>query len=702
MKLTIQNCNNISNGSISVKENSLNIKYAINGTGKSSIAKLIEASIKNDSEAIKRLIPYNSSDTPKITGLENIHKVMIFNEEYVNQYLFQKDKLLDNAFNVFVKTENYEEQMRKIEDLLENVNKKFVDHQELNKLIDDLGAFISGYGNAAGLSKAGSIYKGLGKGNKIDNIPSDLLDYKEYLTKRENGSNVKWLKWMSDGKGYLPIAQQCPYCCSKDKKAQERINKVYDIYDSKSVEHLNKVLELIDGLMPYFSNATKEKITKISSNADSMEDEDISFLKKIKEQISELYDCLKKIRELNFYSLKDNGRLDKYLTKLKIDISLFNCLNSEDTQSKIDVVNSSLEEVKIKFIELQQAISRQKELINKTVKAYQKQINNFFECAGYKYEVSIELNNENDTKLLLKPRLNEETSSIENIRSHLSYGEKNAFALVLFVYTAIREKPDLIVFDDPISSFDGNKKFAILDMLFLNANTLKGNTILMLSHDFSIVVDVIKSLAEKFDNTVQPTAYFLTNHEGTLQELEIKKEDICSYIQVMMNNVNDNINVINKIVYLRRYYEVHGEKGDEWDVLSNVIHKRENPTCINPRNGEKKKMTKKSFYRGCKRICNIITEFNYNEVITILLNKERMKDIYRATTSNYEKMQLYRIIKDDEMKHLNKVIKKFIDETFHVENDYIFQLNPRKFETVPQYIIQMCDKEILGEENKAI
>ena len=42
---------------------------------------------------------------------------------------------------------------------------------------------------------------------------------------------------------------------------------------------------------------------------------------------------------------------------------------------------------------------------------------------------------------------------------HLSYGEKNAFALVLFMYSVLKDNPDLIVLDDPISSFDGNKKF---------------------------------------------------------------------------------------------------------------------------------------------------------------------------------------------------------------------------------------------------
>ncbi len=45
MQINIQNCNNIANGSIGISENKLNIKYAINGSGKSTVALAIWHSI---------------------------------------------------------------------------------------------------------------------------------------------------------------------------------------------------------------------------------------------------------------------------------------------------------------------------------------------------------------------------------------------------------------------------------------------------------------------------------------------------------------------------------------------------------------------------------------------------------------------------------------------------------------------------------
>ena len=50
MRLRIKKCNNIESGEFDIIEGRLNIKYAINGTGKSTIAKAIDAFVTNDQE----------------------------------------------------------------------------------------------------------------------------------------------------------------------------------------------------------------------------------------------------------------------------------------------------------------------------------------------------------------------------------------------------------------------------------------------------------------------------------------------------------------------------------------------------------------------------------------------------------------------------------------------------------------------------
>ena len=59
-----------------------------------------------------------------------------------------------------------------------------------------------------------------------------------------------------------------------------------------------------------------------------------------------------------------------------------------------------------------------------------------------------------------------------------------------------------------------------------------------------------------------------------------------------------------------------------------------------------------------------------------------------------KKFKLYRILFNEN--NSNSVIKKFVNETFHIENDYLFQLNPCEYDAIPQYIIDECDKEVLA------
>ena len=43
-------------------------------------------------------------------------------------------------------------------------------------------------------------------------------------------------------------------------------------------------------------------------------------------------------------------------------------------------------------------------------------------------------------------------------------------------------------------------------------------------------------------------------------------------------------------------------------------------------------------------------------------------------------------------------IQKFINESYHIENEFICQLDPAKFDTIPEYVIAECDKLMLHAE----
>ena len=66
-----------------------------------------------------------STEKPSIEGIDSVSKIAIFNEDYTNQYVFKKSELIENSFDIFVKTDGYEIQLREIANLLENLNKSF-------------------------------------------------------------------------------------------------------------------------------------------------------------------------------------------------------------------------------------------------------------------------------------------------------------------------------------------------------------------------------------------------------------------------------------------------------------------------------------------------------------------------------------------------------------------------------------------------
>ncbi|MDF1830619.1 hypothetical protein [Cycloclasticus pugetii] len=99
MEVEICNCNNIDNGSVSISEGFLNIKYAINGTGKSTISKAILKSVSSKVSGNNELLelkPFKAiSDgggMPAVDGCEAISSVKVFDESYINDFTYQPDE----------------------------------------------------------------------------------------------------------------------------------------------------------------------------------------------------------------------------------------------------------------------------------------------------------------------------------------------------------------------------------------------------------------------------------------------------------------------------------------------------------------------------------------------------------------------------------------------------------------------------------
>ena len=249
-----------------------------------------------------------------------------------------------------------------------------------------------------------------------------------------------------------------------------------------------------------------------------------------------------------------------------------------------------------------------------------------------------------------------------------------------------RKKPDLVVLDDPISSFDKNKKFAILHELFRGKGSLQNTTTLMLTHDIEPAIDVVKSTAGLFASA-KPVASFLSTKEGVISEVSITKDDIQTFAQICSRIVASDADTLIKAVYLRRHYEILDNMGMAYNLLASLLHKREQPTVKSI--DQSREMTVDEKTAAENEVKAKIPAFDYDALVAELKDEGGLLAKYQSTEVGYEKIQLFRLINGQ---HDDDVIKKFINEAYHIENEHIMQLDPRRFDSVPEYVVRECDR----------
>ncbi|HEB9355006.1 TPA: AAA family ATPase [Campylobacter coli] len=692
MIINIKNCNSIIDAKINIIENKLNIKYGINGTGKTTISKAISYSLEEDKQKLITLTPFtndNNDLTPEVEIEDGIVKnVLVFNESYIEQFVYKEDELLQNSYEILIKDEVCKNIEVEIENLLSSIKQSFENDERLQKVIDDFEELNKKFKTSKnGLSKSSIGYKAVKNGNKIDNVPQELQCYSSFLV---SDKNIEWIDWQIKGKSFIENNDICPFCANEIKENKKTIELVSENYSAKEVDNLKKILETIENLKHYFNNESLKQLNKILRNSEDLSASDENFLFKISCDIGVFLENLNNIKKI--YSLIENSNepIKKKLSKLKIDIRNYDNLNSDETNEIIKHLNDQLEELENKSSELEGKINKHKRRINKNIQKNQNDINEFLQKAGYKYQVFIE-----DNKLKLKYIGVEQ--NINNADQYLSYGEKNAFALVLFMCQAVSEKCDLVILDDPISSFDKNKKYAIIDMLFNSKNknnNLFKKTVLMLTHDLDPIIDILKIKHDYFNEFAN--ANFLKNNDGKLFEFEIKKENLKSFVSICDEVICSNKNILIKLAYLRRYYELINNSGC-YHIISELLHGRSRGEFKN------KNIKEEDIDNAIQEVTRKVNEFNYENILQLIQDKDYLIKLYNEEENSYFKVALFRILHEHHnslSNSRNEVFIKFINEVYHLENETLYQLSHCNYELIPNYIVNECDLFVKELEEK--
>ncbi|MDI7552216.1 AAA family ATPase [Cronobacter sakazakii] len=694
MDIEINNCNNIDKANIVLSLNKLNIKFAPNGTGKSTISRAIHYSVTGDQDALVELLPFKlrrenpEGLSPTVAGIENLGNVMCFNEKYVEQFTFQRDELVSNSFEILIKTDAYKDTEREIDDMVMAIRQEFSSNVELDVFIKNLQELSDAFKlTSKGLSKASTGMKGLSSGNKLQHIPVGLEPYRPFI---QSARNVEWIEWQT--KGYSKFSDLadgcCPFCTNDSTQKKLQIQQVSAEYDKNVIKNLVGIITVLNELGEYFSNDARSRLQEITTLENGLEAQHESYLITVKEQTDNLIMKLNILKTLNGFTFNDTANISASLAACRLDLQFFSELQSIKTEEAIRNLNTSLANLMNQAGQLQGKISIQRSGMQRMIIKHKTDINNFLAYAGYRYRVDITSQGD---KSQLKLQHIDFDGYLTDGSQHLSYGERNAFAIVLFMYECLAKKPGLIILDDPISSFDKNKKFAILEMLFRRkpGQCLKNQTVLMLTHDVEPIIDTLKSVRKMFNNQV--TASYLRYSRGTIIEQAIYESDIRTFSQICQAIMESNSEDIIKIIYLRRYYEIMDDLGDAYQVLSNLLHGRVVPIDTRKEiveNVGHPEMTEENLQNGCLEINRRIPNFIYANILSIILDPQQVRLLYQRCQSGYEKLQVFRLIG---LEQSNAVIRKFVNETYHVENEFICQLDPARFDLIPEYVIDECD-----------
>lgn len=699
-QIKINNCNNIMQGDIQITKNKLNIKYGINGTGKTTISRAI--ALANDENALQELRSYSSEEKAYISVSPQLHNILVFDEEFVNNVVFKEDEVIENSFEVFLKTKDYDIRKEKIDNRLytiHNMMEQDEDIQELQKLVEKVAAKFS-RSKTGKLNKKGT-YKSILTKQNLYNIPKELEEYSCFF--QNTDINVQWIDWKNRGDSY-DIGDRCPYCSENlDKIKHDTKKKIFqDNYTKTDSQNLKDILEFFDNLKEYMLLEKYEELVSYIKK-DTAEDVIEAIMSKL---VIEFDLIIKRLNDIQEFGKKkiavaDISGLEKQISQMLFPIEMFEIFGGKKTKEIFTKINTKIMELRDETNLLKVEMGELKGLMQATIRDSQNDINEFLKTAGIKYELVIEAEDEENSKTILRQCFSEEKTNVTKIRQHLSWGEKNAFALILFVYYAHAKTPDLIILDDPISSFDSNKKFAILHRMFKNLGkskvSLEGKTVLLLTHDFEPITDflVLGKLDEEKAN-----ATFVWNQYGELKEknIEPQKDVKLIFDECALISRNTNSNIVTRVAFLRKLCELNGKEND-WDfayeILSCLIHAADIQRKIGDNCYED--MTPNEIQKGMKKIKEYIPDFDYQYIRETYYTLDGIKEMYLKEENAYFKLQIFRalryILGDDKIRisSMDKAWYKFIDETYHIENDYLHFLDVTKFNIVPSYILNKVD-----------
>ena len=682
MKLILKNVGSIEQGEIHIEEGRFNIKYATNGTGKSSFARFLKAFIESNEVEKNKFIPLGTEKEPSLSfDIAAPRSCMLFNEDYINSYLFQSEDVLNNTIRLIRLTPEVSQAMNdydvSVAGIRNAINNPAI--EGFIRKIDEISATLklNEKGNIHGSCKLAKATK---NGANVLHPNSDTVNFGPNI---ESPNSPLWYKWHSDGEQYAISC--CPYCGQKlphnFNTIKSALKTIFEQTDAKNNVQIRSQLTDVSTYLIRHSgldcllSTTSKPSKKIYTNAIN----EIKTLDTIRQKITKAHRLDPfELRRMNTVTFVNN------LRELSIDSS---CISDDDFKDAIKVYNDQLATIVNAATAFQDAVQKCDIAISKAVKNFNKYINDYLSRCGIPYSFVIEQNDSEHARAKLIKNM-ADCTSVDVPNGTLSYGEKNCLCLALFAIDVCQHNPEIVILDDPVSSFDNGKRFAMFYLLFSDKEfTLKNKTVVLLTHDITPLIDFVKRRSGGVDDA---KGWKLINKNGILSEVEICSDDIDSSIVIEKKLASDNQkSLVVRLIHARRYCEINGKTGAVYSFISSLLHGNPAPTILDTQ-GNERTFTPLEENEAISDLNELSLTMDYSQMLSCLDEATLVSD-YKNSHDDYERMAIARVLLDKYNRHLGKPYDYVLNSMFHIEQENLFNCSLFAEECIPSYVVAFVD-----------
>ena len=650
MKLNIENYKNISNLNLDVLDNKVNFIFGISGSGKTSIGQSLCKNIEEEDVMIGK----NISDVKvKINDTDiNIENVSLYNEDIIASLIVNTEMNSDIYSIIFSNDDDILKKKKEFQNMVKELsNFKDIMYQYMGKidvLIKNYGGKLTLKQELPASSKIIKFEKAISDGNNSQYV--DII--------RNNESN--YLRWINEGNNFAVFNKFniCPFC-----------NQNVPLERTKLIRELCELTPKDFDVIFDNTNILQELKIKIPN---------YSNIKELSAFKGEIIDKIKLKDEINsIINIIDYYLIDNYNPSNISSIIVSNSFKKEfpEITQSINNINKKITEIKIILGELKHATDR-------TIHDNLKVLNDYIEKFGIQYKFKVNKYDINDKKADYILYHIKDDLQIHRTNG-LSYGEKNIISLLLFL---ISNKNEIVIIDDPASSYDDYRRKIIFDLLYDLQNQ---KTLIILSHDMVFVKYAVfnrnqgkKSKSKRFKNFFEKTGRIVSfenyNNHTLIKDIEYDDFDI---IENQVNNhiINNKLSYFRKIINLRILTENKKSIDCDYEIiyqyLSAILHRTDKSAIIEELNE-----------KGCTEddIINKINDklnFNLEKIPNNIL-----KDFDIPELTNFEKIFYFR----DEIQ--DESIRDEFNNIIHMNSSYTISLNPYKFDYFSPYIYEKINK----------